>query len=128
MINNKKILSKQIPSYGPYSTCVFANNFIFISGQIGIDIKTGNLVTDSIEDETKEVMKNIQIILIENGLSFRNIIKSSIFVKKFDSITKINEVYSSFFEKKNFPSRETIQVVGLPKNANIEISSIAYKY
>ncbi|WP_185869628.1 Rid family detoxifying hydrolase [Blattabacterium cuenoti] len=123
----KKISIEKIPSYGPYSTCVLVDNFLFVSGQIAIDFKTGKLVFDSIEIETRKIMENLKFILKENGLHFKNVIKTSIFVKNMNHFSKINEVYSEFFHKNDFPARETIQISGLPKNANIEISLIAYK-
>ncbi|WP_185876848.1 Rid family detoxifying hydrolase [Blattabacterium cuenoti] len=123
----KKCFSKKIPSYGPYSTYVLVDNFLFVSGQIAIDKKTGILISNSIEIETKKVMENLEIILSENKIGFQNVIKTSLFVKEMNHFSKINNVYSTFFHEKSYPARETIQVSGLPKNANIEISLIAYK-
>lgn len=119
-MNLKRISIKKIPSYGPYSTCVLCEKFLFISGQIAEKIE------DDIEMETKNIMKNIGIILSENKIGFQNIIKTTIFVKNMNNFKKINEIYSKFFINENYPARETIQVNGLPKNANIEISMIAF--
>ncbi|WP_185866605.1 Rid family detoxifying hydrolase [Blattabacterium cuenoti] len=118
---------KKISSFGPYSTCVLIENFFFISGQIGVDPDTGKLVDKTIEMETERVMKNLQVILSEIGIDFQNVIKSSIFFTKMEDFSKINYSYSKFFSREYYPARETIQVSGLPKNANIEISLIAYK-
>ncbi|WP_185862709.1 RidA family protein [Blattabacterium cuenoti] len=118
---------KKISSFGPYSTCVLIENFLFISGQIAVDPDTGKLVDETIEMETERVMKNLQIILSEIGIDFQHVIKSSIFVKKMEDFPKINYSYSKFFPIGYYPARETIQVSGLPKDANIEISLIAYK-
>ncbi|WP_185868520.1 Rid family detoxifying hydrolase [Blattabacterium cuenoti] len=123
----EKVTIKEIPFYGPYSTYVFINHFVFISGQIGIDLKTGQLIYESISKETKQVMENLKFILSKRKLDFKSVIKSSIFIKNMNDFSKINEIYSSFFEKNQYPARETIQVCGLPKNANIEISMIAYE-
>jgi endoribonuclease L-PSP, putative len=124
---SKKFSIKQIPCYGPYNTCVLVGGFLFISGQIAVDKNTDKVISDDIEMETKKVMENIKIILSENKIGFQNVIKTSIFVTDMSFFPKINNIYSKFFHKGNYPARETIQVSGLPKNANIEISLIAYK-
>ncbi|WP_185851006.1 Rid family detoxifying hydrolase [Blattabacterium cuenoti] len=123
--HEKKILSK-IPTLGPYSSCLLIENFLFVSGQIGIDPKTKKLINITIEQETDRVMKNLEIILLESGINFKDVIKTSIFIKNIEDLSKINFSYSKFFHN-CYPVRETIQVSGLPKNANIEISLIAYK-
>ncbi|WP_185869049.1 Rid family detoxifying hydrolase [Blattabacterium cuenoti] len=123
----KKFSIEQIPSYGPYNTCVLVGNFLFVSGQIAVDPKTGKLISDLIEVETRNIMENLKIILSKNGIGFQDVIKTSIFVKNMNHLSKINDIYSDFFHKGNYPARETIQVSGLPKNANVEISLIAYK-
>ncbi|WP_185857336.1 Rid family detoxifying hydrolase [Blattabacterium cuenoti] len=123
----KKFSIEKIPSYGPYNTCVLVGGFLFVSGQIAIDRNTEKLVSDNIEIETRKVMENIKIILSENGIGFKNVIKTSVFVTDMNFFPKINNVYSKFFHEGDYPARETIQVSGLPKNANVEISLIAYK-
>jgi 2-iminobutanoate/2-iminopropanoate deaminase len=111
---------------GPYSQAINAGNFVFVSGQIAIDPVSGELVMDNIETETTQVMDNIKSILIEGGVDFDNIVKTSIFLKNMQDFAKVNEVYGRYF-KDHFPARETIQVAGLPKNVNVEISVIAIK-
>ncbi|AFJ90475.1 Rid family detoxifying hydrolase [Blattabacterium sp. (Blaberus giganteus)] len=123
----KKFSIEKIPSYGPYNTCVLVAGFLFISGQIAVDEKKEMLISGNIEIETKKVMENIKIILSENGIGFSNVVKTSIFITDISFISRINNVYSKFFHEGNYPARETIQVSALPKNANIEISLIAYK-
>ncbi|WP_041936116.1 RidA family protein [Blattabacterium sp. (Nauphoeta cinerea)] len=123
----KKFSIEKIPSYGPYNTCVLVGGFLFISGQIAVYEDTKKLGFNNIEMETKKVMENIKIILSENGIGFQNVIKTSIFVTDMRNFPIINNVYSKFFHKGSYPARETVEVVGLPKNANIEISLIAYK-
>ncbi|WP_185870518.1 Rid family detoxifying hydrolase [Blattabacterium cuenoti] len=122
----KKCSMEKIPSLGPYSSYVIVENFLFISGQIAIDPTTKKLISETIEIETERVMKNLQIILSETGIGFENVIKTSLFIKNINDYPKINFIYSKFFQKENYPARETIQVFGLPKNANIEISLIAH--
>jgi len=109
---------------GPYSQAVIAGNFVFVSGQIPVNPLTGELVMDDIKTETKQVMENIKAILTEAGIDFSNIVKTSIFLKDMQNFAQVNEVYGSYF-KDQFPARETVQVAGLPKNVNVEISVTA---
>ena len=111
---------------GPYSQAVESGGFLFVSGQIPIDSSTGELVKGSIQEETHQVMRNLQAILAEEGLSFENVLKCSIFVADMQDFGAINEVYGTYFTS-NPPARETVEVSTLPKNVNIEISCIAVK-
>ena len=111
---------------GPYSQSVLANDTLYISGQIPLDPDTGQLVTDSIENETERVMKNIGKILRAAGFSFDHVVKCSIFVKDLENFAKINEVYGRYFDVAP-PARETVEVSRLPKDVNVEISCIAAK-
>jgi len=110
---------------GPYSQAIRAGNFVFISGQVAINPSTGELILDDIKTETKQVMDNINAILIEAGIDFSYIVKTSIFLKDMQNFVQVNEVYGTYF-KDNFPARETVQVAGLPKNVNVEITVTAY--
>lgn len=110
---------------GPYSQAVRLNNLIFFSGQIGIDPKTGNLVTGGIGAETHQVMNNIQAILAEVNLTLENIIKTTIFLTNLADFALVNRIYAEYFTK-DFPARSTIEVKALPKGAKIEIEAIAY--
>jgi len=109
---------------GPYSQAVLAGNTLYISGQIAINQASGQLITTNIQDETKQVMKNIEAVLKSAGMDFSNIVKTSIFLIDMGNFSQINEVYGSFFSK-DFPARETVQVSRLPKDVNVEISVIA---
>ena len=121
------INTNQAPApIGPYSQAVQFGNMIFISGQIAIIPETGELVKGNIKDETEQVMKNLKAILNEAGMDFSNIIKSSIFLMDMGKFADVNEVYGTYF-KENFPARETVQVAGLPKGVQVEISVIAGK-
>lgn len=121
----KIIYSDKAPApIGPYSQAVSVNGMVYISGQIPIDQATGDLVSGSIEDETHQVMKNIGFILTATGLTYSNIVKTSIFVKDLGNFGRINEVYGNYFDKQP-PARETVEVSRLPKDVNIEISCIA---
>ena len=112
---------------GPYNQAILINGILYTSGQIALHPTNGNLVLDSIEDETKQVMRNLKAVLEAADMTFANVIKASIFISDMNDFGKINEVYGSFFDHENAPARETVQVAGLPKNANVEISMIAIK-
>jgi 2-iminobutanoate/2-iminopropanoate deaminase len=111
---------------GPYNQATQFGNMLFISGQIALDPKTGTLVQDSIQAETNLVMSNLEAILKEAGMDFSNVLKSTIFLMDMGQFAQVNEVYGSFFAS-NAPARETVQVSGLPKGVNVEISMIAGK-
>lgn len=111
---------------GPYSQAIITGNFVFVSGQIGMDPSNGELILADIKTETKQVMENIKSILIEAGINFNNIVKTSIFLTDMQNFAQVNEIYGTYF-KDQFPARETIQVSGLPKNVNVEISVTAVK-
>lgn len=111
---------------GPYSQAIQAGNMLFVSGQIAIQKSTGKLITDDIESETSQVMRNIGDILNAAGFEFQHIVKSTIFLQDFNDFAKVNEVYGRSFPN-NPPARETVEVSRLPKDVNIEISCIAVK-
>lgn len=109
---------------GPYSQAVKAGGFLFISGQIAIVPGTSELKNNSITEETEQVMKNLNTILQEAGLTFSNVVKTTIFLKDMSLFASVNEEYGKHFET-DFPARETVAVKGLPKDVNVEISMIA---
>ncbi len=110
---------------GPYNQAVAVGNMLFVSGQVAINPENGELVLDDITTETHRVMKNLQAILMEAGIGFENIVKTSIFLSDMGNFAAVNEVYGSYFSG-DFPARETVAVKTLPKNVNVEISVIAY--
>ena len=111
---------------GPYNQAIQYGDTLFISGQIPLDPVTGNLVQDNIQTETHQVMKNLQAILTEAGMGFSNVLKTTIFMMDLSQFGTVNEIYGSYFTG-NYPARETVQVAGLPKGVNVEISMIAGK-
>ncbi|MDB5007172.1 MAG: yabJ 2 [Mucilaginibacter sp.] len=111
---------------GPYSQAIIAGNLVFVSGQVAINPLNGELVMDDIKIETTQVMENIKAILTAAGIDFNNIVKTSIFLTDMQNFAQVNEVYGTYFTD-DFPARETIQVAGLPKNVNVEISVTAIK-
>lgn len=110
---------------GPYNQAVISGNLMFMSGQIAFDPSTGELVIGEIQAETKQVMENLKSILDEAGLSFKDVIKTSIFLSDMNSFQQVNEVYGSYFSDEGAPARETVEVSRLPKDVNVEISMIA---
>jgi 2-iminobutanoate/2-iminopropanoate deaminase len=112
---------------GPYNQAVLSGNMLFISGQIAINPKTSELETKNLEEETKLVMENLKAILTEAGMTFENVIKTSIFISDMNNFVKINQVYGNYFNADTAPARETVEVSNLPKFVNVEISAIAVK-
>lgn len=110
----------------PYSQAVLANDTLYVSGQIGIDPKTGKLVEGGVSAQTRQVMENMGRILKEENLDFSNIIKCTIFMMDMKFYAEINAVYGEYF-KIDPPAREAVQVAGLPMNVDVEISCIALK-
>jgi 2-iminobutanoate/2-iminopropanoate deaminase len=124
----KKIIntSNAPAAIGPYSQAVLANDTLYCSGQIALDPLGGELVLTSIEEETEQVMKNIEAVLSAVKMKFEHVVKCSIFISSMDHYDEINEVYARYFTN-NPPAREAVAVKNLPKNVNVEISVIACK-
>jgi 2-iminobutanoate/2-iminopropanoate deaminase len=118
----------QIPNapapVGPYSQAILAGGMLFVSGQIPLNPSTGQLEMNNIEEATHRVMKNIAALLSEAGLSFENVVKTSIFLKDLSDFQAVNGIYASYFQGVP-PARETVEVARLPLDVNIEISCIA---
>ena len=112
---------------GPYNQAVLVGNNLFTSGQIAINPRTGALVLDTIENETKQVMENMKAVLAEAEMTFENVVKSTIFITNMNDFTKINAIYGSYFNSETAPARETVEVANLPKFVHVEISMIAIK-
>ena len=126
-MDRKIINTPDAPSpIGPYNQAVLAGDTLYISGQICIDPKSGELKKKDIQEETHQVMHNLKAILKEAGMNFNNVVKTSIFITDMNRFAEINEVYGKYFES-DFPARETVQVSALPKFVNVEISMIAVK-
>ncbi len=110
---------------GPYNQAILTGNTLYISGQIPMDPKTGELVTGDIKAQTQQSMENLKAILSEAGASFSHVVKASIFVKDMHQFSAINEVYGTYFDMETAPARETVEVANLPKFVAVEISMIA---
>ncbi len=122
----KKIIStSEAPAtIGSYSQAVRSGNFLFCSGQIPLDPKSGQIVSGDIAAQTRRVLDNIGAVLKAGGLTFENIVKTTIFLTDLGAFQTVNETYSSYF-KQQPPARSTVQVSALPKGANVEIEVIA---
>ena len=112
---------------GPYNQAVLINDTLYLSGQIGLDPYSMELVLGSIKKETKQVMKNLKSVLEAAEMTFDHVVKSSIFLSEMKDFSQVNEVYGSYFKNKTAPARETIAVKTLPKDVRVEISMIAIK-
>ena len=110
---------------GPYNQAVIAGNYMFMSGQIALNPKTGDLILNNIVDETVQVMENLKAVLDEANLSFENVVKTTIFLSSMDDFKSVNEVYGSYLTNDTAPARETVEVSKLPVGVNVEISMIA---
>ena len=111
---------------GPYSQAVRAGDFLFISGQIAIDPSIGQLIESDIEGETHQVLKNLKAILEAAGLTLQHVVKCSVFIKDMNLFSRINAVYTLYFNADSPPARELVEVRDLPRSVQIEISAIAY--
>ena len=109
---------------GPYSQAVRAGDLLFVSGQIPLDPKTGELVRGSISEETKKVLDNLKAIIEAAGGSLGDVVKTTIFLKDMGSFAAVNEVYGTYFPQP-FPARATVEVARLPRDVNVEIEAIA---
>ena len=123
----KKIINSEFAPkpVGPYNQSVEFNGILYVSGQIALVPSTGELITTNIESETHRVMRNLQNILSEAGMTFDNVLKCTVFVKDMNLYSRINTVYASYFDEKTAPARELVEVANLPKFVNVEISLIA---
>lgn len=109
---------------GPYSQAVKAGNMVFCSGQIPIDVATGEFVSDDVAEQTRQVLTNLSAVLEAAGTSLNNVVKTTVFLADMNDFTAMNEVYAEFFSE-NKPARATVQAARLPKDARVEIECIA---
>ena len=124
----KIIFTKNAPApIGAYSQATMVNDILYTSGQIAINPKNGELVMDTIENETTQVMGNLKAVLTEVDMTFENVFKTTIFISDMKNFSRINAIYSEYFNAKTAPARETVEVANLPMYVNVEISVIATK-
>lgn len=111
---------------GPYSQAVRAGNLLFLSGQVGIDPRTGQIVEGGVEAETRQVMENLQAVLQAAQMTFANVVQAQVFLADLEDYGRVNAIYGSFFESAP-PARAAVQVARLPRDARVEIMMIAAK-
>jgi len=117
--------AKGAPAVGPYNHAVRAGDLLFCAGQIPLDPATGQLVPGDIKAQTQRVLENVKCILDDQGLTFANVVKSTVFLTNLADFAGMNEIYSQYFTA-DFPARSTIQVAALPRAASVEIEVIAH--
>lgn len=123
----KIIFTKKAPApIGPYNQAILSGNTLYVSGQIPVNAAT-NQVVSGIKAATEQVMENLKAVLEEAGMSFENVVKTTIFLADMKQFEQVNEVYAQYFNEKTAPARETVQVACLPKHVEVEISCIAVK-
>ena len=120
----KKDVKTGLTAIGPYSIAIESDNFVYTSGQLGLDPSTGKFVSDDVEEQTAQVMKNLETVLKAANVTFDNVIKTTIFCVNLADFPKINKVYGSFL-KEPYPARSTVQVAALPLAGLVEIEMIA---
>lgn len=122
-----KISTANAPAaIGPYSQAVEIKDFVYLSGQLGIDSNSGKIVAGGIAAETKQVLENIKAVLIAAGGDLTKVVSTTVYLADMDDFAKMNEVYAGYFIEP-FPARATVAVKQLPKNARVEISAVAVK-
>jgi len=121
----KQVQTEKAPkAIGPYSQAIIANGFVFCSGQIPIDPATGNLINGTIEEETRQVLKNVGAVLEAAGSSYDDVVKTTVFLQDMNDFAKMNAVYGEFF-KMPYPGRAAVQVARLPRDVKVEIEAVA---
>jgi 2-iminobutanoate/2-iminopropanoate deaminase len=125
VMKKRVIQTEKAPkAIGPYSQAIQAGNFLFLSGQIPLDPKTGELVKGDIRKQTQQVLENIKGVLESQGLGMENVVKATLFLKDIGNFNQVNEVYANYFPSSP-PARSTVEVAKLPRDTDIEIEAIA---
>jgi 2-iminobutanoate/2-iminopropanoate deaminase len=125
-MEKKIISSNRIPAViGPYSPAVKVENMLFISGQLPIDPKTGDIVKGDVQLQTRQALENLTALLELYSIDLKNIVKTTVFLKNMNDFSKFNQIYAKYFKDK-FPARSCVEVACLPKDADIEIEAIAF--
>ena len=124
---SEKIATPNAPqAIGPYSQAIRYGDFLFVSGQIAIDPQTADIIEGDIEAQTEQVLKNIAAIIEAAGMSLKNVVKCTCFLKDMNDIVRFNGVYDNYFGE-ILPARETVEVSRLPKDVQVEVSAICGK-
>lgn len=121
----KEVFTNKAPeAIGPYSQAIVAGDFLYASGQIGINPETGE-VAEGIEAQTRQVMDNLKAVLAEANATFSQVVKFTIYLSSMDDFATVNEIYGSYLEKP-YPARATVEVSRLPKDVLVEIDAVVY--
>ncbi len=123
----KKQVVTSASAIGPYSPAVRVGGFLFLSGQIALDPQTGQLHAENIEAETRQVLDNLNGILRSQGYDSSNVIMANVYLKNMNDYQRMNLIYGGYFQEGDYPARVTVETSNLPRQANIEISVVAYK-
>ncbi len=124
-MSRKVVQTDKAPkAIGPYSQAIRTDFAVFTAGQVGLDPNSGELVSNSVEEQTRQVLKNLQNVLEAGGSSLKNVVKTTVFLKDMNDFSKMNAIYAEFFGE-NPPARSTVAVAALPKGASVEIEAIA---
>lgn len=110
---------------GPYNQAILTKDTLYVSGQIGLNPQTMELVGGNIQNETRQVMENLKSVLLAAEMNFENVVKSTIYLSDMNDFGQVNEIYGTYFDTETAPARETVAVKTLPKNVRVEISMIA---
>ncbi|MBI2593509.1 hypothetical protein HYW44_02610 [Candidatus Daviesbacteria bacterium] len=122
----KKVKAKDAPAaVGPYSQAVKYGNLVFCSGQIGLNPETSSLVEGGVAKEAKQVIKNLEQVLLAAGSNLKKVLQTTIYITDMSRYAEVNSIYAEFFNAEPLPARVTVEVSNLPKGAEIEISCIA---
>jgi 2-iminobutanoate/2-iminopropanoate deaminase len=125
-MKKRVVQTDQAPkAIGPYSQAIQAGDFLFLSGQVPLDPKTGELVKGDVGQQTKQVLENIKGVLESQKLGMEDVVKVTIFIKNIANFNQVNEIYSTYFPTSP-PARSTVEVARLPRDVEIEIEAIAF--
>jgi 2-iminobutanoate/2-iminopropanoate deaminase len=121
------IESPELPkAVGPYSAAIRMGNMLFTAGQLGIDPVTNNFAGETTQEQTRQALTNLSVILTAGGFTFDDIVKTTVYLADINEFQKMNEIYAEFF-KAPYPARSAFQVAALPRGAKVEIEAIAVK-
>ena len=123
---SKRVIQTELApaAIGPYSQAIRIGDFLYTSGQIALDPKSGKFLSGEIKEETEQTLRNISAILQADGLELENVIKTTVYLSDLNDFVQMNQIYEKYFSK-NKPARACVQVAALPKGAKIEIDAIA---
>ena len=127
IMDKKSVFSEEAPKpIGPYSQAISAGGFLWCSGQIPIDPKTGKTIGETAAQQAEQVLKNLKAVLIAGGASLEQVVRTGIFLSDLDDFAAVNEVYARYFPGDVAPARSTVEVSSLPRDVKVEIEAVAF--